>query len=173
MYSKGHRVLHGDCSGVGLNFSFLHCVSDCIWDVATDRNMDCLVAWAISLKPIIALYWCKKKWACEAGGCSFHMVQLYGWLKKMGRSALCQPRHCSTAQQACRAFVQARAAKADSSDLQIKTFNSIAYGCKPFHSAHDAARKCRNTSTVAASWQQLLTSAPPWQVMKFDDKVKV
>lgn len=44
VYSKGRQVLHGDCSGVGLNFSFLHCVSDCIRDVATDRNMDCLVA---------------------------------------------------------------------------------------------------------------------------------
>lgn len=86
------------------------------------------------------------------------MVQHYGWLNKVGLSALCQPRLCSTVQQACLAFVQARVTSTESSSLQIRTFDGIGYGCEPIHSAHDAARKYRNTS-VAASYWQLLTSA--------------
>ncbi len=74
--------------------SILQCVADCIWDVASDRSMDCLVAWAISLKPVIALYWCKR------GGFSFRILQFHSWLTKMGHFALCEPWHSHSVQPA-------------------------------------------------------------------------
>lgn len=54
-----HRVLHGEVLLVW--HLFWERAPEGLHDVASDRNMDCFIAWAISLKPIIALYWCKRR----------------------------------------------------------------------------------------------------------------